>query len=221
MANIFFWKLTCYDADSDFTVVHSKHLKERRQVIFVSHRKKGRCARPDHFPLHKAAREGSVIESNMSCLRLAELLQHVNRRLCSSWTALELFELWTNSWKSDHKDSTAAHTNRSTQRLQSWMYFMWTPSITVQLYGDQRARKTREKESVVSEAGRRQKDRQLIDVDSLTAKTAKERAGAAVITRDARRAFAARNASRDRQPSDDVIFVGDDASHERGAYVRF
>ena len=68
-------------------------LKERRQVIFVSHRKKGRCARPDHFPLHKAAREGSVIESNMSCLRLAELLQHVNRRLCSSWTALELFEL--------------------------------------------------------------------------------------------------------------------------------
>ena len=165
MASIFFWKLTCYDADSDFTVVHSKHLKERRQVIFVSHRKKGRCTRPDHFPLHKAAREGSVIESNMSCLRLAELLQHVNRRLCSSWTALELFELWTNSRKSDHKDSTAAHTNRSTQRLQSWMYFMWTPSITVQLYGDQRARKTGEKESVVSEARRRQKDRPLIDVD--------------------------------------------------------
>ena len=81
----------------------------------------------------------------------------------------------------------------------------------MQLYGDQRARKTREKESVVSEAGRRQKDRPLIDVDSLTAKTAKERAGAAVITRDARRALAARNASRDRQPSDDVIFVGDDA----------
>ena len=47
------------------------------------------------------------------------------------------------------------------------------------------------------------------------------RAGAAVITRDARRAFAARNASRDRQTSDDEIFVGDDASHERGAYVRF
>ena len=91
MANIFFWKLTCYDADSDFTLVRSKHLKERRQVIFVSHRKKGRCAGPDHFPLHKAAREGSVIESNMSCLRLAELLQHLNRRLCSSWTALELF----------------------------------------------------------------------------------------------------------------------------------
>ena len=165
MASIFFWKLTCYDADSDFTVVHSKHLKERRQVIFVSHRKKGRCARQDHFPLHKAAREGSVIESNMSCLRLAELLQHVNRRLFRPWTGLELLELWTNSWKSDHKDSTAAHTNRSTQRLQSWMYFMWTPGITVQLYGDQRARKTREKESVVSEARRRQKDRPLIDID--------------------------------------------------------
>ena len=43
----------------------------------------------------------------------------------------------------------------------------------------------------------------------------------AVITRDARRAFAARSASRDRQPRDDVIFVGDDASHEPGAYVRF
>ena len=35
----------------------------------------------------------------------------------------------------------------------------------MQLYGDQRARKTREKESVVSEARRRQKDRPLIDVD--------------------------------------------------------
>ena len=68
------------------------HLEERRQVIFVSHRKQDRCARPGHFPL-KAAREGSVIESNMSCLRLAEPLQHVHRRLCSSWTALELFKL--------------------------------------------------------------------------------------------------------------------------------
>ena len=37
--------------------------------------------------------KASVIESNMSLLRLAEPLQHVNRRLCSSWTALELFEL--------------------------------------------------------------------------------------------------------------------------------
>ena len=69
----------------------------------------------------------------------------------------------------------------------------------MQLYGDQRARKSREKESVVSEARRRQKDRPLIDVDR---QTAKERAGAAVITRDARRAFVARSASRDRQPSD-------------------
>ena len=94
----------------------------------------------------------------------------------------------------------------------------------MQLYGDQRARKTREKESVVSEARRRQKDRPLIDVDCQNCRRVdKERAAAAVIPRGACRAFAARSAYRDRarQPSDDVIFVGDDTSHERGPMFGF
>ena len=89
---------------------------------------------------------------------------------------------------------------------------MWTPSITVQLYGDQRARKTREKESVVPEARRRQKDR----IAKTVAAWPKNAQLQAVITRD-------QSASRDRtrQPSDDVIFVGDDASHERGPMFGF
>ena len=33
-----------------------------KTVIFVSHRKKGRCARPDHFPLHKL--HGKEVSSN-------------------------------------------------------------------------------------------------------------------------------------------------------------
>ena len=62
MVSIFFWEITCYDANSDFTLVHSLHMKERQQIIFVSHRQKGRCARPDHFPLHKA--HGKEVSSN-------------------------------------------------------------------------------------------------------------------------------------------------------------
>ena len=73
--------------------LHTTEGMTTRLVTFVSHRKKGRCPRPDPFPLDKAAREGSVIESNMTCVHLAEPLQHVNRQLCSSWTALELFKL--------------------------------------------------------------------------------------------------------------------------------
>ena len=87
--------------------------------------------------------------------------------------------------------------------------------------GDQRARKTREKESVVSEARRRQKDRPLIDVDRQNSQRTRRCSSDHARSRDARRAFAAQSASRDHQPSDDIIFVGDDASHERGAYVRF
>ena len=34
----------------------------------------------------QAAREGSVVESNMGCLRLPEPVQHVIRHLCSSWS---------------------------------------------------------------------------------------------------------------------------------------
>ena len=76
----------------------------------------------------------------------------------------------------------------------------------MQLYGYQQARKTTEKKSVLFEARRRHKDRPLID---------EERAAAAVITHDARRARFARSACRKRpgQPSHDVIFLGDDASH--------
>ena len=40
------------------------HLKERRQVIFVSHRMKGQCARPDHFPIPSTKLHGEEMLSN-------------------------------------------------------------------------------------------------------------------------------------------------------------
>ena len=71
----------------------------------------------------------------------------------------------------------------------------------------------------MSEARRRQKDRPLIDVDrhnsQRTRRCSSDHARCSQLSpREAR-------ASRDRQPSDDVIFVGDDASHERGPMFGF
>ena len=119
-------------------------------------RKVDPCARPEHRPANRT----------WFAFGWAEPLQYVHGRSCSSRTEMELCDLWADSWQSDHKDSTAAHTLRFTHwqwsnLFSSWHspayehqtrqihFFGWFQHL-VELIVAQQAKKTRAKEQEVA-----------------------------------------------------------------------
>ena len=192
VASIFFWKLTCYDADSDFTVVHSKPWRSDDKSSSSATARKVDALGQITFPSTKL--HGKEVSSNRIWVAYVWL------SFCS--TSIVVYAVPGRPWSCSNFERThgRAITKIRQQRTRTDPHRGCRVECISCEHQASQCSSTAINEQEKLERKRalclkREEGKRTGLWSTLAAKTAKERAGAAVITRDARGAFAARSRS--------------------------